>query len=60
MWPNPHGTADLVTFTDEILNGKLRFFVQSNEINIKGQKKALKMNVYATHKNKTLHYGFLW
>ena len=25
MWPNPHGTADLVTFTQEILNGKLRF-----------------------------------
>ena len=23
MWPNPLETADLVTFTEEILNGKL-------------------------------------
>ena len=26
--PNPQETADLVTFTEEILNGKLQFFVQ--------------------------------
>ena len=26
MWPNLQETADLVTFTEEILNGKLRFF----------------------------------
>ena len=25
MWPNPQETADLVTFTDEILNEKLHF-----------------------------------
>ena len=25
MWPNPHETADLVIFTEEILNGKLHF-----------------------------------
>ena len=25
MWQNPHETADLVTFTEEILNGKLHF-----------------------------------
>ena len=25
MWPNPQVTADLVTFTGEILNGKLHF-----------------------------------
>ena len=25
MWPNPQETADLVTFTKEILNGKLHF-----------------------------------
>ena len=24
-WPNPLETADLVTFTEEILNGKLHF-----------------------------------
>ena len=25
MWPNPQETAELVTFTEEILNGKLHF-----------------------------------
>ena len=25
MWPNPQETADLVTFSEEILNGKLQF-----------------------------------
>ena len=25
MWPNPLETADLVTFTDEVLNEKLQF-----------------------------------
>ena len=28
MWPNLQFAADLVTFTEEILNGKLYFFVQ--------------------------------
>ena len=28
MWPNPQFPADLVTFTEEILNRKLHFFVQ--------------------------------
>ena len=26
MWPNPQEIADLVTFTEEIVNGKLHFF----------------------------------
>ena len=25
MWPSPQGTANLITFTEEILNGKLHF-----------------------------------
>ena len=25
MWPNPQETADFVTFTEEILTGKLHF-----------------------------------
>ena len=25
MWPNPQETADLVTYTEEILNGKFHF-----------------------------------
>ena len=31
MWPNPHQIADLVTFTVEIINGKLYFFVENFE-----------------------------
>ena len=27
MWPNPQQIADFVTFTEEILNVKLHFFV---------------------------------
>ena len=30
MWPNPQETADLGTYTDEILNGKLRFLCSVN------------------------------
>ena len=33
MWPNPQETADLVTFTEEILNGKLSFLC-SEEVRI--------------------------
>ena len=32
MWPNPQGTADLVTFTEEIVNGKLHFLCSAMEI----------------------------
>ena len=32
MWPNSEETADLVTSTEEILNWKLHFFVQNNDI----------------------------
>ena len=31
MWPNPPETADLVTFTEEILNGKLQFFCAAHQ-----------------------------
>ena len=30
MWPNPQETADLVTFTEQILNGKLHFLCSEN------------------------------
>ena len=33
MWPNSQFPADLVTFTEEILNGKLQFFEQCSESN---------------------------
>ena len=29
MGPNPQETADLVTFTEEILNGKLHFLISA-------------------------------
>ena len=32
MWPNPQFLADLVTFTEEILNGKLHFLCNAKEI----------------------------
>ena len=31
MWPNPQETADLVPFTEEILNEQLLFCVQCSE-----------------------------
>ena len=33
MWPNPLFTADLVKFTDEILNGKLHFLCSEKMVN---------------------------
>ena len=35
MWSHPLQTADLVTFTKEILNGKLHFFVQWVKFEVK-------------------------
>ena len=37
MWPNPEETADLVTFTEETLNGKLHFLysVRSDFVRIR-------------------------
>ena len=32
MWPNPQETADLVTFTEEILNGKLHFLCSATDV----------------------------
>ena len=33
MWPNPLETADLVTFTEKILHGKLHFFCSAHKTN---------------------------
>ena len=32
MWPNPQKTADLVTFTEDILNGKLHFLCSVTDL----------------------------
>ena len=34
MWPNPQEIADLVTFTEEILNGKLHFLCSESQRNV--------------------------
>ena len=36
MWPNPQETANLVTFTEEILNEKLQFLCGANCGNFSG------------------------
>ena len=32
MWPNPQETADLVTFTEEILDGNLHLLCSVNNV----------------------------
>ena len=32
MWPSAQETADLVTFTEEILNGKLHFLCSARDL----------------------------
>ena len=32
MWPNPQFPADLVTFTEEILNGKIHFLCSAKSV----------------------------
>ena len=57
MWPNLHESADLVTFTEEILNGK----VVSGEIKTVCSEEAEKkgtVNLVAT-KNEIFHYTLL-
>ena len=50
MWPNPHETASLVTFAEEIFNGKLHFLygdslafinLLNNFLPVKSMKKVL-------------------
>ena len=36
MWPKPQETADLVTFTEEILNGKVHFLCSAVWLVVKG------------------------
>ena len=32
MWPNPQEIADLLAFTEDILNAKLNFFCSANAV----------------------------
>ena len=45
MWPNPQETADILTFTEEILNGKLQF------LHSDGSEEMKKINAWAFKKN---------
>ena len=45
MWPNPHETADSVTFTEEILNGKLCFLCSVT-------KRQQQVNILTEYSNK--------
>ena len=44
MWPNPQ-SADLVTFTEEILKGKLHFFCSVSLVNFNSDFKKLQVTV---------------
>ena len=38
MWPNPQEIADLVTFTEEIVNGKLHFLYSAMILSVLSDK----------------------
>ena len=48
IWPNSQETADLVTFTEKILSGKFRFFVQCE----KSKKNKYKISVVLKENEK--------
>ena len=52
MWPNPLFPADLVTFTEEILNGKLHFCAVMVQKDNKGRLK--EMDLVLTNDNDTM------
>ena len=65
MWPNPQFPGDLVTFTEEILNGKLHFFVQCDttlKYNIWKSliEKNLQMKVLAYSLNFIAGFNWFW
>ena len=48
IWPNSQETVELVTFTEKILSGKFRFFVQCE----KSKKNKYKINVVLKENEK--------
>ena len=64
MRPNLQETTDLVTFTEEILNGKLHFY-SSASLKPKGRGEryfieATLINIVSYLKNKMSHYSYLF
>ena len=54
MWPNPQEPAGLVTFTEEILNGKLQFLYSVSYDKAKNMRLAVQRRaIYVTQKLQT-------
>ena len=53
MWPNPQETADLVTFTEKIVNGKLQEFLLWESLGQKRLKKYKWDKVFNSGPSKT-------
>ena len=51
MWPNTQENADLITFTEEILNGKLHFSAVQNK---------MKSSKYEKKFNNFVYFAFLF
>ena len=56
MWPNPQETADLVTFTEEILNGKLHFLCSEVQENTHFSEFYLNSKLYEKISNNPVSY----
>ena len=52
MWPNPQETAGLVTFTGEILNGKIDFLCSVGKSQV--------LNVYFIQVTDYNHSQYIW
>ena len=69
MWPNPQETADLVTFTEEIIHGKLYFlcsvdniwmFQNSREIRAVNLSLCMWYSLILLYKNENSRYEVLF
>ena len=58
MWPNPQFPADLITFTENIFNGRLHVFVQCNVKGMQSSKNFL--NQFENFKSKLKPSGLLY
>ena len=56
MWPNPQDTADLVTFTEEILNGKRHVLRGSDRSKIRADRPTLLFPRYSSMSMKSAKF----
>ena len=59
MWPNPQETADLVTFPEEFLNGKLHFSVQWKSLKVSESQRSVKTSLAFTAENIVISPDFM-